>query len=680
MHKLLDVRADTLAMRDALSSVASIQVDGDVTASSLRTALDRASLSSLHASLTLLSPLALQVDSLARSCHDINTSLQAARERISASQTDTASFLAAAAHLNARKAALVADLNRVNRFLSQFELTREEAEALSEGPAAARATHFFQALERVGEIKSQSLALLTTGDQALGLELLDAATLHQSRALDVLFEFTLPLCKGAADLTPAGEGADEQEAQEGSIASTPHTLKRALCVLKSSRPVYFNSCGDAIAAARRSALVKSFLRALTGAAPPTAASSATSAAGVPSSSRAIDASAHDPLRYIGDMLAWTHLATAEEREMLAYLLPPHEAEQGGVPETKDAGEPAAAAVGGSTAPSPASLLTVIVDGISKPLRVRIEQMVTSQAMSSSLITLFRVLDLLAFYTARFHDMVDHDASALVAALRACFDRTLSVFRDACAATSARIRASTLALPHDLTPSSLTTGTLTLADELLKAGDKCMYAGGDAAGIVLPPVTDALTALLEPLLAACRASAEGLRLTDTATYMLNNLAALHAVLASSSPAAAPWVHRLASEMNSWEESLVQAAANDMLAACGMLAKLAAVKAASDASSSGVLASTPGVTPDELRPVINAFLASLASPAYVTLYDRVQNARVRSRVRRDTGAVLAAAYARLYDAVTSPRAGYTALCDVTAMLRQTPAQVALLADVN
>lgn len=37
------------------------------------------------------------------------------------------------------------------------------------------------------------------------------------------------------------------------------------------------------------------------------------------SARAIDIQAHDPLRYLGDILAWTHQAMAGEKEILSLI-------------------------------------------------------------------------------------------------------------------------------------------------------------------------------------------------------------------------------------------------------------------------------------------------------------------------------------------------------------------------
>ena len=64
---------------------------------------------------------------------------------------------------------------------------------------------------------------------------------------------------------------------------------------------------DEFATARRAAVVRCFIDALTRGGP----------AGTP---RPIELHSHDPLRYLGDMLAWLHQAAASEHEHLLALL------------------------------------------------------------------------------------------------------------------------------------------------------------------------------------------------------------------------------------------------------------------------------------------------------------------------------------------------------------------------
>ena len=73
------------------------------------------------------------------------------------------------------------------------------------------------------------------------------------------------------------------------------------------RQVLFKYVLDEYGTARRNAIVRGFIDALTRGGP----------GGTP---RPIELSSHDPLRYVGDMLAWTHQSTASEREYAEILL------------------------------------------------------------------------------------------------------------------------------------------------------------------------------------------------------------------------------------------------------------------------------------------------------------------------------------------------------------------------
>lgn len=85
-------------------------------------------------------------------------------------------------------------------------------------------------------------------------------------------------------------------------------IRRALRVL-AERPTLFQSCLDCFSEARQKILLQSFFDALTG-------SESEIASGI---SKPIELYAHDPLRYIGDMLAWLHSATVSEQEALEVL-------------------------------------------------------------------------------------------------------------------------------------------------------------------------------------------------------------------------------------------------------------------------------------------------------------------------------------------------------------------------
>ena len=71
--------------------------------------------------------------------------------------------------------------------------------------------------------------------------------------------------------------------------------------------IFFSEALANLAQTRQAVLLSSFITALTRGGP----------SGLP---RPIELHAHDPLRYVGDMLAWVHQAIAAEQEFLESLL------------------------------------------------------------------------------------------------------------------------------------------------------------------------------------------------------------------------------------------------------------------------------------------------------------------------------------------------------------------------
>lgn len=83
------------------------------------------------------------------------------------------------------------------------------------------------------------------------------------------------------------------------------TLQVAVRALR-ERPVLFKYCAEEVATARHNALFQRFITALSRGGP----------GGMP---RPIELHAHDPKRYINDMLAWVHQSLAGEREFVVAL-------------------------------------------------------------------------------------------------------------------------------------------------------------------------------------------------------------------------------------------------------------------------------------------------------------------------------------------------------------------------
>lgn len=114
--------------------------------------------------------------------------------------------------------------------------------------------------------------------------------------------------------------------------------------------------------------------------------------------RPIELHAHDPLRYVGDMLAWVHQAIAAEREFLESLF--------GV---RDARRMVGAvrAFGASEEEGwIAEMMDGAVRGLCGPLKVRVQQTVRSQESS---ITSYKIANLVQFYMVTMHRTIGKEA-------------------------------------------------------------------------------------------------------------------------------------------------------------------------------------------------------------------------------------------------------------------------------
>ncbi|KAB1267730.1 Conserved oligomeric Golgi complex subunit 6 [Camelus dromedarius] len=143
------------------------------------------------------------------------------------------------------------------------------------------------------------------------------------------------------------------------------------------RPVLYKYTLDEFGTARRSTVVRGFIDALTRGGP----------GGTP---RPIEMHSHDPLRYVGDMLAWLHQATASEKEHLEALLK-HVTTQGVEENIQE-------------------VVGHITEGVCRPLKVRIEQVIVAEPGA---VLLYKISNLLKFYHHTISGIVGNSATTLL---------------------------------------------------------------------------------------------------------------------------------------------------------------------------------------------------------------------------------------------------------------------------
>lgn len=356
---------------------------------------------------------------------------------------------------------------------------------------------FFRVLTRVKRIHQDSQVLLGYENQRLGLEILEQSSRQLNSAFQKLYRWVQREFK-SLDL----------ENPQISVA-----IRRALRVL-AERPSLFQNCLDFFAEAREHILSNNFYAALTGA--PVHPDH-------PVMGKAIELSAHDPLRYVSDMLAWAHSATVSEREALEVLFI---SEGDEIAKSIQAGietEPWTRPEDGEEAPvfDGRQALNQLVDrdliGVFRQLRQRTEQVVQSHEDAT---LAYKISNLVTFYIGVFSSLLG-STSALLETLSPLSENAMRSFRSITRDHVANLQSDISILPSDdLSSPEFLTDALQTLEILMKSYDTSIISGSLAERKDgFQPV---LREALDPFLGGCENITRRLRTPDNHIFALNCL--------------------------------------------------------------------------------------------------------------------------------------------------------------
>lgn len=303
------------------------------------------------------------------------------------------------------------------------------------------------------------------------------------------------------------------------------SIRRALRVL-AERPTLFQNCLDFFAEARERILSNNFYAALTGA--PVDADH-------PVLGKAIELSAHDPLRYISDMLAWAHSATVSEREALEVLFISEGDEiaksiQAGIESEPWTRSNADEDDGSEPVFDGRKALNELVDrdlsGVFRQLRQRGEQVVQSHEDAT---LSYKISNLTTFYTGIFANLLGENSS-LLETMRPLADTAMRAFRSTMRDHVANLQTDFSISPSgtDLSPPEFLTEALQTLQILMKSYDTHSAVHSTRAERIegFQPV---LREALDPFLAGCENLTKRLRNPSSHIFALNCLHATQSTL-------------------------------------------------------------------------------------------------------------------------------------------------------
>lgn len=326
------------------------------------------------------------------------------KSHISAAHDATSAVIPEATSLMKQRQEVETKQQLLAAFNQQFILSEEELAALT-STAEAVDDRFFSVLTKAKRIRKDCETLLGFENQALGLEIMEQTSKNLNLAFQKLYRWI-------------------QRAFKSLNLENPHmgsSIRQALRVL-AERPSLFQSCLDVFAETREQVLSDTFFTALTGSSP----------SGIRDRLiKPIELAAHDPLRYVGDMLAWIHSATVSEREALEILFVAEGEEIAKGIQAGRENEIWHLVEDGNdetTGFDPVKALNELVDrdlsGAARILRQRVEQVIQT---NEEVILAYRLANLLNFYRITFARLLSAE-SVLVDALQGLESEALRQFR------------------------------------------------------------------------------------------------------------------------------------------------------------------------------------------------------------------------------------------------------------
>ena len=439
-----------------------------------------------------------QLKRIGTTINNLNKCCKDMRQHVTAARQDNAPVLEEASTLLVQKQEIETKKQLLDAFNKHFIISEEDLLVLT-GANEAVNDGFFAILNKVKHIYVDCQVLLGTENQRLGLELMDQSSRNLNIGYQKLYRWI------------------QKEFKTLNLES-PHIssiIRRALRAL-AERPTLFQSCLDFFAEAREHVLTDAFYLALTGSWSENDQNPVT---------KPIEFYAHDPLRYVGDMLAWTHSATVSEREALESLFI---ADGDEISKSFQAGRQAEPWSAGDDEnfdgrKALGELVNRNVAGVARALRQRIEQVLQNH---EDAVLLYKIANLIIFYRVTFIKLLGSDSS-LLETLSSLAQSALRHFRTVVSDSVSAVEADIAAPNPDLQIPDFLNENLTQFATLLKTYDSSLTPASSRVADFEPVTSQAL----DPFLSICEKMSRETNEPSASIFMVNCLLAAKVALSN-----------------------------------------------------------------------------------------------------------------------------------------------------
>lgn len=643
----------------------------------------------LAATDNIISVLRTVDDDLVRLSSDItamHSSCDSVQYKLRSAQDSSRYLVEHAEGLERQRAAALTQVEVAKVFLSRFTLSDAERASIYSREVRV-GNDLFSAMDKLQRIRSECQILLQGSDSTTSTSA--AAGGGGTRAgMDIMSSTAEDLDQAYQKLCKWCSFEFRQPVKEGLEVSP--SLREATRRLKGARQDLLRSALTTLVQTRSSILANAFMSALTqGAGPPTY---------LPGP---IELHAHDPIRYVGDMLAWIHQTVASEREFLTALFDEKEGEGGrrigqrrrGLEGSVDltGSDPGSLRLGAGEALM-REVLNSNLDGCCRPLKLRIQQTLRSQEGS---VTSYRLAHLVQFYRITMEKTIGSRAT-LSRTLGELSDLAVSAFAETVERQSKGIERYDGVPEPDLSSPPPLLATIGTLKELLSefsrslAEDEASLGKGDNSAPVEPEKVlaslsnfdFALIKLVDPLVEMVkrmaglhiskrpRSRTEAVATWESLIFTCNCLEHLHSILSPHSFAS--WkATQLRSALENTLDELTELHSANLISRSGLAPIVAAME-----EGGKPLSSVAGAKPTDVAAALEKLEQCLAQDDLLTPkdLDRLASPGARQKVHTAALQKLTQEYGKLAAAVTEEGNGYEDRGE--GLIKRRPEEVAIL----
>eukprot|EP01130_Rhizamoeba_saxonica_P000955 TRINITY_DN10833_c0_g1_i1.p1 TRINITY_DN10833_c0_g1~~TRINITY_DN10833_c0_g1_i1.p1 ORF type:complete len:632 (-),score=112.03 TRINITY_DN10833_c0_g1_i1:39-1691(-) len=507
----------------------------------------------------------------------------------------------------------------IDALLSKYQLSKKEENILKAVEIKDEA--FFNALQRVHEIDQECRILLRTQYQELAWVIMNKMEEYTKSAYK-------KICRWIKI---------ESKKLDTDDPFVSELYMRAFASLR-KRLVLLSFCLEIFGNTRKKTIKKCFLNALT----------VGGEGGMP---RPIEIHAHDPFRYVSDMLAWIHQFLATESILIQTLIGPNDPDDEDNEKCVDLAN---------------KTLVVCMSGVCSPLKSRIDNLITSKL---GVVLSYRLGKLFEYYISNFKERIGGE-SPLVVIMNNCMSDINNYFVDSIKRTNTRLLASPPVPPSDMSPAHDIHEIINIIEDVLRIHTSSMSISTDL------EIDSLMEILVEPLLKICKRSTTTLSDMEQSVYLINTYSFVREML-EKFEATQSFALPIKSTSEDYLNELISKQTKSILEQCGLDHKLVLIEAYKYKPNTP-LCTVREMTPPDIIETLRKFEDKLLDLGTLSMpfLDRIYNIKYRSQARELVSELVSNSYSEFFEAITDPVNAYE---DARSLFRYNPEQIKTMIEI-